>query len=45
MATGTDNEPDMTIADKHSGEPTLDPDGDGEFTPGEAATLLGDRDG
>lgn len=42
MATGTDEEPEMTIADKHIGEPTLDPDGDGELTPSEAATLLGD---
>jgi len=42
MATGTDAEPDMTIADKHTGDPLPDPNGDGKLTPDEAATLLGD---
>lgn len=42
MATGTDDEPEMTIADKHAGERLPDPNGDGELTPDEAATLLGD---
>lgn len=42
MATGTDNEPEMTIADKHTGDPLPDPNGDGKLTPDEAATLLGD---
>ena len=42
MATGTDDEPDMTIADKFTGEPMPDPDGDGVLTTTEAAALLGD---
>lgn len=42
MATGTDDEPEMTIADKHAGEMLPDPNGDGELTSDEAATLLGD---
>jgi len=45
MATGTDDEPDMTIADKHAGETPLDLNGDGELTPDEAAVLLGDQSG
>ncbi|MBC8141017.1 MAG: hypothetical protein H7Y38_06200 [Armatimonadetes bacterium] len=39
MATGTDDEPEMTIADKHAGD-TL-PDPDGTLTEAEAAELLG----
>lgn len=44
MATGTDDEPEMTIADKHSGDTLPDLNGDGQLTPDEAATLLGDTD-
>jgi len=40
---GADDEPDMTIADKHTGDtPLPDPNGDGTLTLDEAAALLGD---
>lgn len=42
MATGTDDEPEMSIGDKHAGDTLPDPDGDGKLTVAEAATLLGD---
>lgn len=41
---GADDEPEMTIGDKHSGEAAPDPDGDGRLTVGEAAELLGGDD-
>ncbi|RYZ78482.1 MAG: hypothetical protein EOP06_28990 [Proteobacteria bacterium] len=41
MATGTDDEPEMTIADKHAGDTVPDTDGDGELSTEEAATILG----
>jgi ferritin-like metal-binding protein YciE len=45
MASGSDDEPEMTIADKHSGEIPPDPDGDGKLTVAEANRLLGgDKD-
>ena len=44
MATGTDDEPEMTIADKYAGDTLPDPDGDGILTESEAAQLLGAGD-
>ena len=42
MATGADDEPEMSIGDKHAGDALPDPDGDGKLSVAEAATLLGD---
>ena len=41
MRSGEDDEPEMTIADRHSGETPPDPNGDGRLTIAEADTLLG----
>lgn len=38
---GADDEPEMTIGDRHSGDPPLDTDGDGRLTVNEAEELLG----
>jgi hypothetical protein len=41
MRTGEDDEPEMTIGDRHAGDTIPDPDGDGVLTPDEAERLLG----
>lgn len=41
--SGADDEPEMTLGDKHMGEPPVDPDGDGVLTLEEANTLLGGK--
>ncbi|MBC7806712.1 MAG: hypothetical protein H7145_11225 [Akkermansiaceae bacterium] len=43
MATGTDDEPEMSIGDKHDGEAVPDPNGDGKLTLNEAAIILGEE--
>jgi hypothetical protein len=42
---GADDEPEMTIGDKHTGDPPLDTDGDGKLTVDEAEELLGGSGG
>ncbi len=42
---GADDDPSLSIADKHDGEPDLDPDGDGKLTVDEANVLLGGEKG
>ena len=37
---GADDEPTMTIGDRHAGEPVPDADGDGRLTVGEADAML-----
>lgn len=39
--TGADDEPEMLVGDRHTGDASIDPDGDGVLTMAEAAEILG----